>query len=100
MARDDGDVRTWTSLHTIGDEGPSTQATWCFRLGRLIAVDLDPAPGDDARPWLAGALPAVLDGFSSRPERLDEGFEQVVEGDTRLCVDRLDARIRLEDVHA
>lgn len=94
--RTDPDVRTLSlAQFPIGGDLPA-RCLFTFCLDELVSVDL----------YLAGATPTQVDVaatplfsmFQEEPRSMDPGVLRYQEGRTRMDIDRLDARIRLEEV--
>ncbi len=97
LVRDRGDVRTYSLAHLVVPGGTEVRARFLFEWDELRSVTLEPGPGPPDALSLEGLVQAASSGFTSALEPTDEGFDVVVEGRTRMAVDRLDGRLVLEE---
>lgn len=94
LERATADVQVYSLTHAVGDTGVSARAAWTFSLDALVSVDLTCPADADAFAIAARALVRV---GTADAEALDLGYEGLVVGETRLTIDHLDGRIRLEE---
>ncbi len=96
LERDEPEVTTYSLAQIRVGEDLTAQCIFTFWFGGLVSVEFSlhnasPSEVDVA----AGHL---MSGFRAEARAVDAGLFRIQEGRTRLEIDRLDARIRLEEV--
>lgn len=99
LARDDGDIRTWSITQTVDPPGVVVSAEYTFEMGGLFAIDLRMRADEPERQVAWAELTLTLSqAFTVGHQTPDEAYRVLEEGMTRLTADALDRHIRLEEL--
>lgn len=94
--RDEPDVRTYSLAQFPVGGDLRARCVFTFWLDELVSVEFS-LPGATAADMDTAARP-LLDPFPMAAQTTDVGLLRTQEGRTRIEIDRLDARIRLEEI--
>ncbi len=94
LERQSADLSVYSLTQAVGDTGVTVSSRWTFSLDELVAADLT-CPG--GAPDFTVVASAIARLAPRPPDPLEVGLQGLVVGRTRVTVDHLDGKIRLEE---